>query len=198
MFFIFITQTDNNNRANKNQKVFKTHNRSNLPMDLIGILTSLATNPLLYSIVFLIYVILAAVVLPIPVEIGLFNYHIHPAILIFILALGKAIGALVVFQIGVTARKKMKKFSTDIDFVNKLVEYSEEFVKRYGYYGLFIILSIPLMIDSVSLYLFSLLNPEEKGKGMDREWFTIINFFAGATRGVITLLVFYTVGLKLV
>lgn len=167
-------------------------------MGLIEILTSFATNPVLYSIVFLIYAILAAVILPIPVEIGLFNYHIHPVILISILALGKAIGALIVFHIGITARKKMKDYSTDIEFINKLIEYSEDFVRKYGYYGLFIILSVPLMIDSISLYLFSLLNPEERGEGMDKEWFTIINFFAGALRGIITFLVFYTLGLRLV
>lgn len=168
-------------------------------MDLIGILTELATNPIAYSIVFLIYSILAAVILPIPVEIGLFNYHIHPLILISILAIGKGIGALIVFEISTKARKKMKKYSsTENKFIKKLIDYSEWFVQKYGYYGLLLVLSTPLMIDSVSLYLFSLLNPEEKGEGMDREWFTITNVIAGAIRGIITLAVFYWVGLKLV
>ncbi len=167
-------------------------------MDLISILSGLATDPFSYSIVFLIYVILAVIILPIPVEIGLFNYHINPFLLIFLLALGKAIGAFIVFEISMTARKKIKRYSTDIGFINKMIKYSEEFVKKYGYYGLFIILSTPLMIDSISLYLFSLLNPEEKGVGMNKEWFTLINFLAGAVRGTITLIIFYTVGLRLV
>ncbi|MFW5953085.1 MAG: hypothetical protein ACOCSJ_02885, partial [Candidatus Natronoplasma sp.] len=133
-------------------------------MDLIEILTNLATNPFAYSIVFLIYVILAAIILPIPVEVGLFNYHIHPAILIGILALGKGIGAFIVFEIGTSARKKLKKYSSPKNrVIKKLLVYSEWFVKKYGYYGLLIILSTPLMIDSISLYLFTLLNPEEKG-----------------------------------
>lgn len=168
-------------------------------MDLIEILTSLATNPFAYSIVFFIYVVLAAVILPIPVEIGLFNFHIHPVFLISILALGKGYGAFIVFNIGKTARKRLKKLSSPKNwFLKKLLEYSEWFVKKYGYYGLLIILSTPLMIDSISLYLFSLLNPEEKGEGMKIEGFTIINVIAGAVRGIITLAVFYWVGLKLV
>ncbi|MBS3781978.1 MAG: hypothetical protein KGY66_06920 [Candidatus Thermoplasmatota archaeon] len=168
-------------------------------MDLIEILTNFATNPFAYSVVFLIYSILAAVILPIPVEVGLFNYHIHPIILISILALGKGIGAFIVFHIGTSARKRLKKLSTPENrILKKILEYSEWFVKKYGYYGLLIILSTPLMIDSISLYLFSLLNPEEKGKGMEVEGFTIINIIGGALRGVITLAVFYWVGLKLV
>ncbi|MFP4000738.1 MAG: hypothetical protein ACLFSM_08185 [Thermoplasmata archaeon] len=168
-------------------------------MDLIEILTGLATNPLAYSLVFLTYSILAAVILPIPVEIGLFNYHIHPAILVSILALGKGIGAFIVFEISTSARKRLKRFSSPKNkVVKKLLEYSEWFVKKYGYYGLLIVLSTPLMIDSISLYLFSLLNPEEKGEGMESGWFTLINIIAGAVRGIITLAVFYWVGLKLV
>ncbi|MFW5903966.1 MAG: hypothetical protein ACOCTK_00705 [Candidatus Saliniplasma sp.] len=168
-------------------------------MALIEVLTGLAKDPIGYSVVFLIYSILAAVILPIPVELGLFNYHIHPAILISILALGKGIGALIVFEIGTSTRKRLKKYSSPKNrFIKKMVEYSESFVKKYGYYGLFVILSTPLMIDSISLYLFSLLNPEEEGEGMERNGFVLINIIAGALRGIITLVVFYRVGIKLV
>ncbi len=167
-------------------------------MDLIGFLTGLATNPISYSIVFFTYTVLAAVILPIPVEIGLFNFHMHPALLVTILALGKGAGSLIVFEIGTKARGKIKKFSVSNAFIKKIVEYSEWFVENYGYYGLLLVLSTPLMIDSISLYLFSLLNPEEKGIGMDREWFVGTNIVAGAIRGIITLAVFYYVGYKLV
>lgn len=167
-------------------------------MDFIGFLTSLATDPVLYSIVFFIYTVLAAVILPIPVEIGLFNFHMHPALLVTILALGKGAGSLIVFEIGTKAREKIKKISYSNSFIKKIVEYSEWFVKNYGYYGLLLVLSIPLMIDSISLYLFSLLNPEEEGIGMDRKWFVGTNIIAGAIRGVITLAVFYYIGYKLV
>ncbi|MFO7792369.1 MAG: hypothetical protein R6W73_05220 [Candidatus Saliniplasma sp.] len=166
-------------------------------MDLIGILLNAGSDPLTYSIIFFVYVVLAAVVLPIPVEIGLFNPYINPILLISILAVGKGVGSFFVFEIGTKARKKMKKISTSNSFINKIVEYSEWFVKKWGYYGLLIILSTPLMIDSISLYLFSLLNPEKKGEGMDMRPFILVNIVGGAIRGIITLAVFYYAGIKL-
>jgi len=56
------------------------------------------------------------------------------------------------------------------------------------------------MIDSATLYLFSLLNPKE-GKGkrvMARKWFVLINIAAGATRGSIIFIITYFIGVKLV
>lgn len=168
-------------------------------MNLIDVLFSIGNDPVQYSLLFFTYAVLAAVILPIPVEIGLFNMAIHPAILVSVLALGKGAGSYFVFQIGVTAREKIKRWSEKNSFSSKIVEYSEAFVKKYGYVGLFIILSIPLMIDSISLYLFSLLNPDEDGeKAMRKNWFIVINIVAGAVRGIITLAVFYYVGVKLV
>lgn len=168
-------------------------------MSLIDILFSIGNDPVQYSLVFFTYAVLAAVILPIPVELGLFNFAIHPVILISVLALGKGVGSYFVFEIGVTARGKIKEWSEKTKISSKIVEYSEEFVKKYGYIGLFIILSTPLMIDSVSLYLFSLLNADEDGgRAMEKGWFILINIAAGAVRGIITLAVFYYVGIKLV
>ncbi len=167
-------------------------------MDLIAILVGAFENPLIYSTIFFIYAVLAAVVLPIPVEIGLFNPYVHWFWKVLILAMGKGVGAFFVFQVGTKARMKMKNFSLGGRITKKIIEYCEWFVKNYGYYGLLIILSIPLMIDSISLYLFSLLNPEEEGKGMEKGWFVVINTIAGGIRGAITLAVFYYVGYKLV
>ena len=47
-------------------------------MESISVLVNVFEDPLMYSIFFLIYVILAAIILPIPVEIGLFNPNINP------------------------------------------------------------------------------------------------------------------------
>lgn len=167
-------------------------------MDLIAILIGAFENPLSYSIIFFIYAVLAAVILPIPVEIGLFNPYVHPIWKILILALGKGVGAYLVFQVGATARTKLKNFSVGGKVTRKILDYCEGFVKNYGYYGLLIILSIPLMIDSISLYLFSLLNPKEKDNAMVKSWFVVINIIAGAIRGAITLAIFYMIGVKLV
>jgi len=168
-------------------------------MDIIDVLINSFGDPLTYSFIFLIYVILTVLFLPIPVEIGLFNPFINPVLLLCILALGKGIGAFLVFIIGLKIRKIIKKISFGTPFLKKIITYCEKFVKKYGYIGLFIIMSIPLMIDSVSLYLFSLLNSEENGKtSLVKSKFVLINIFAGATRGAIILAFAYLFNTKLV
>lgn len=168
-------------------------------MDFINLLLNLMKNPVYYSIIFFIYVVLAAVILPIPVEIGLFNPYFNPIGLISILAIGKGIGALIVFEIGAKARSIIKKHSTGTKLTKRIINYCETFVEKYGYIGLFIIMSTPLMIDSASLYLFSLLNPKHDGKrAMARNKFVIINILAGAIRGGIIIALFYYIGIKLI
>ena len=75
--------------------------------------------------------------------------------------------------------------------LKKILYYCEQFVKKYGHIGLFIIMSIPLMIDSVTLYLFSLLNPkEETGKyAIAKRKFILINIGAGLVRGSIIIII---------
>jgi membrane protein DedA with SNARE-associated domain len=168
-------------------------------MDLIDILLGAIGDPITYSIIFFIYVILAAMILPIPVEIGLFNPVIHYAWLIIILAIGKGVGAFLVFEIGTRIRGVLKKRSIGTPLTKKIVAWCERFVRKYGYYGLFIIMSTPLMIDSASLYLFSLLNSKDEGqRAMTRRWFVLINIAAGAVRGTIIFLVAYLIGIRLV
>lgn len=169
-------------------------------MDLIGLLTQTFQDPLLYSLIFFVYVVLAAVILPIPVEIGLFNPYLHPLLLIGILALGKGVGAGIVFIIGSNLRTFLKKFNPSTPLLKKILFYCELFVKKYGHIGLFIIMSIPLMIDSVSLYLFSLLNPkEETGKrALAQRRFILINIGAGIVRGSIIIIVAWLLKIQLV
>jgi membrane protein DedA with SNARE-associated domain len=168
-------------------------------MDFIDILIGGMQDPITYSIIFFIYVILAVLILPIPVEIGLFNPYIHPVLLIFILALGKGVGSSIAFEIGTRVRGILKKKSIGTPLTKKIVNWCEQFVRKYGYYGLFIIMSIPLMLDSVTLYLFSLLNPKYEGKkAMTRTWFVLINIAAGAVRGLIILLIAHFFSVRLV
>ena len=168
-------------------------------MDLTGILLGTIHDPISYSIIFFIYVILTVLFLPIPVEIGLFNPNIHPVLLIFILALGKGVGSAIAFEIGTRVRSAVKKKSIGTPLTKKIVAWCERFLMKYGYYGLFVIMSIPLMLDSVTVYLFSLLNPKDDGKrAMTRIWFVLINIVAGAVRGMIILLVAYLFSVRLV
>jgi len=169
-------------------------------MDTISLLFNLFEDPFMYSIIFLIYAILAAIILPIPVEIGLLNPNMNPILLIIIMGIGKGIGSLVVFNIGLKIRKAIKKRFTGSPFTKKMVKYCEDFVKKYGYIGLFIIMSTPLMIDSTTLYLFSVLNARKKegGRAMVQSHFIIINILAGITRGSIILFLVYYAGVRLV
>ncbi|MBN2599362.1 MAG: hypothetical protein JXA75_02390 [Candidatus Thermoplasmatota archaeon] len=168
-------------------------------MDLIEILLGAMQDPITYSILFFTYVVLTVLILPIPVEIGLFNPYIHPALLIGILAAGKGIGSCIAFEIGTRIRGAIKKRTIGTSLTKKIITACENFVRRYGYYGLFIILSIPLMLDSVTVYLFSVLNPNDAGKrALNRTWFVLINFAAGAVRGLIILLVAYFFSVRLV
>jgi membrane protein DedA with SNARE-associated domain len=168
-------------------------------MDFINILLEAMQDPILYSIIFIIYVILTVLILPIPVEIGLFNPYIHPILLIFILAIGKGIGSFIVFEIGTKVRSILKKTSMGTRLTKKIIAWCEQFVMKYGYYGLLIIMSIPLMVDSITVYLFSLLNPKKNGnKAMKRTWFVIINILAGALRATIIILIAYFTNIRLV
>ena len=168
-------------------------------MNLIDILLGTVKDPILYSIIFFIYVILAAVILPIPVEIGLFNSYIHPVLLISILALGKGVGAVIAFEIGSKVRDIFESKSLGTKLTKKIIDWCERFVIKYGYIGLLIIMSIPLMIDSATLYLFSLLNPKDDGKrAMTRMSFMIINIIAGAIRGSIIILIAIYFNIRLV
>ena len=170
-------------------------------MDLMQVLLDAMGNPLSYSVIFFIYVVLAAVILPIPVEIGLFNPELPQPLRwvlpIVILAAGKGVGAYIVYNIGYRARRKLKELSSGGELTTRIVEAAEGFVRRYGHIGLFIIMSIPLMIDSVSLYLFSLLNPHDREDALAERTFVVINVAAGAVRGVIILAVAYWVDVRL-
>ncbi len=167
-------------------------------MDFISFLMGLVNDPVAYGIVFFLYAVAAAVFLPIPVEIGLFNNNVHPVLLVVVLAAGKAVGSFIVFYIGIGVRKTLKKWSDGTPLTKKIVDSCERFVLKYGYVGLFIIMSIPLMIDSATLYLFSLLNTKEDGgRALEMPRFVLINFFAGILRGSIVLAVFYFIGIRL-
>jgi len=167
-------------------------------MDLISFLLEIANNPPAYGFVFFLYAIATAVFLPIPVEIGLFNSSVHPIGLILILAVGKAVGSLIVYYLGIGIRNTIKKWTNAGPLSKKIIEVCEGFVRKYGYVGLFLIMSIPLMIDSATLYLFSILNPDNsEGHVLHVRNFVFINFFAGLLRGSIVFVVFYFVDVRL-
>ena len=164
--------------------------------ELMDILFGASSNPFLYSVIFFIYCMGAAVILPLPVELGLFVGNVHPAIKVLVLGAGKAVGSYFVFFIGLKVDQSVKKMSVRFKRYGKFVDKMERFVGKYGYYSLYIILSIPMMIDTMPLYLFSIYNAEDDG--MSQKGFVIVNFFAGCTRAIIIITILYGFGVKMV
>lgn len=72
---------------------------------------------------------------------------------------------------------------------------SENFVRRYGIVAMYVIMSIPGMIDTVPLYLFSIIN--EEGTLMRLRDFAIANFLAGVNRAFIIFAVLELLGIRL-
>jgi hypothetical protein len=105
------------------------------------------------------------------------------------------IGSILVFHIGITLGDRIRTWRTDWRFFNRLVERCEWLVRKFRYLGLYIILSIPIMTDTVPLYIFSVFN--ENGI-LKRRWFALVILLGGITRGLIVFSVFALLGLKLV
>jgi membrane protein YqaA with SNARE-associated domain len=172
-------------------------------MDLMGALSSAVSNPWTYVLLFYVYCVLAAVLLPIPVELGLIglaagNYHLFGLpifhsflILAAVMGLGKATGGQIVFTIGVKLEDDVRRW-LKWKWFQRLMERSSWLVQRLGYVGLYFILSIPLMTDTVPLYLFSFLNRD--GSIFENRWFFVTNLLAGISRALLVGILFALAG----
>lgn len=157
-------------------------------MDFFGMILDGSSDPLLFGVFFFLYVVLNTLAFPLPVEAGLFNPAFHPLFLIGILALGRAVGAFFIFEIGGYIRKKTSTWAVEALQIRKIITILEGFIQRYGYYALFLLMSIPFMLDSVVLYLFSLLNKRKESQVvLARRWFITITIAASVLRGTIIL-----------
>jgi hypothetical protein len=157
-------------------------------MDLIqglwDFLNSVQNDIFIYSVFLFLYSIAAAIILPIPVEAALFISPATPFILkALLLGAGKAVGSVAIFYIGFELEGPVRRWSDRFKFFKKFVDFCEWFVAKLGYVGLFILLSIPLMSDTVVLYVFSLFNKE--GRVLQMKWFALVNLLAGITRAMI-------------
>jgi hypothetical protein len=82
--------------------------------------------------------------------------------------------------------RQQKKWTLKSQRIKQVVTSFENFIKKHGAAGLYVFMSIPLMVDTLPLYLFSMLNAEENGKrALSKKKFLLINILAGATRGTI-------------
>jgi hypothetical protein len=181
---------------------------------LLDFLNANQTDPLTYLLLFFLFSVAAAVFLPIPIEIGLiWNPGMFFPLKAIDLGLGKSVGAAAVFYIPTGVRRLVHHIrSGQPDFpepepsastplairwgwLRWLAEKSEKFTRRYGVIALYTIMSIPGMIDTVPLYVFSIIN---KDRSLIRlREFVLANFLAGINRAFIIYALLEVLGVNL-
>jgi membrane protein DedA with SNARE-associated domain len=154
-------------------------------VDLLQILADSYNTPWVYALLAFGYAILVAVILPIPIEVALLNPLIKQdwGFLIavsFAIAAGKTIGAWIIFVFGLNIEGSVRKWSERWRLAAWVVTKAEKFVGKTGYTGVYLLLSIPLMSDTIPIYVYSLFNKE--GKSLEQNMFLIANFLAALNR----------------
>jgi len=155
---------------------------------------------LVFIVLVFIYSILVAIILPIPIEIALWWPLAERNLLFFgsvaiVIGAGKATGSWAIFLLGLRVENTIIKWSKRFRLVEKLVRLCIAFVRRTSYFGLYILLSIPLMTDTIQIYVYSLFN--EGGKLLDMRIFVLANFLAGINRALVLALIFLFLGFRL-
>ncbi len=168
--------------------------------DFINLLLGAYANPAIFLPLVFLYAIAIAVILPIPIELSLvapildgqWGYLVSIALA---LAAGKTVGAWLIFVLGVKVEDSIRWWSEKWRFAKWFVDKADLFVQKTGYLGLYFLLSIPLMSDTIPIYLYSLFNKE--GKTLERNLFLAANFFAALNR-VAILAGLFVVGVDLI
>jgi len=180
---------------------------TNILDQLMDYLQANQTDPVTYLIVFFLFSVAAAIFLPIPIEIGLvWNPGMFFPVKALDLGLGKAVGAVGVFYIpsrlGKFARRhgwRGAPSATPVEprwgWLRWLSVKSEGFTRRYGIIAMYVIMSIPGMIDTVPLYVFSIINKE--GTLISLRDFVLANFLAGINRAFIIYALLEILGIRL-
>jgi len=160
---------------------------------LMEYLANNQADPATYLLIFFLFCIAAAIILPIPIEVALVvNPGIFFPIKALVMGLGKATGATAVYYIGARVEGSVLRFSK-WGWFKWLLDKSEAFVKRYGIVAMYIIMSIPGMVDTVPLYLFSIFN--KRGTTIRLRDFVLANFLAGITRAFLIFTIVELFGL---
>ena len=163
---------------------------------LMDYLSANQADPATYLLIFFLFCVAAAIILPIPVEVALVvNPSIHIAVKAAVMGLGKGTGALAVFFIGRKIDETVGQYAKRWRWYNWLLVKSEKLVRRYGYVAMYASMSVPGMVDTISLYLFSILNKE--GQLMTLKYFVLVNILAGVTRAFLIYTLFKAFGIEL-
>ncbi len=167
-------------------------------------LADLGGNSSMFLLAFFIFALLAALVLPIPIELGLtvlvardfslYGMDIYgtAALLALTMGFGKMVGSILVFKIGARIESTMEYWNR-WGGIRSIVNRMERLVARTKYVGLFVLLVIPLMTDTVPIYLWSIFN--DKGAVLELHKFAITNFLAGVARALIVIALFVHYGI---
>jgi len=231
---------------------------------LLNFLSANQTDTVTYLIFFFLFTVAGAVILPIPIEIGLvWNPGTSFAIKALDMGLGKAVGATIVFLIPIMILKASKwlekrrpirrltnafreageksginrsqvyrvtgdlldavKAALRKSGINRSRVYgkikekqsktpaatampswgwirwigrkSEALVRKHGVIAVYVLLSIPGMLDTVILYIFAIINANRTV--MTLRDFALANFLAGLNRAFITYAVLNILGIRL-
>ena len=162
-------------------------------VDLIAVLQDLFNNPVIYLLATFGYSILVAIILPIPIELALlpplltrqFGLFAWAALAV---AAGKTVGAWLIFRVGLRVEKSIRFWSDRYSWARRIIAGLSKFVEKTGYIGLYVLLSIPFMSDTVPIYLYSLFN--EEGKWLSERTYLLSNFLAAINRSAIWVLIF--------
>lgn len=168
-----------------------------MQMDITELMTSFLTNandPFTYSVLLMVFTVLSVIFLPFPVETALFISSLSPLYKAIIVGIGKAVGSAIVLRIGAGIGDIMNSRTMQLGIAKKVVNFCNYLVARFHYFGLYIILSIPFMVDTVPVYIFSIFNEEGF---MEPGAFAVVNFLAGVNRVLIILLIFALFGIKI-
>lgn len=165
----------------------------------LDFLLGLYDNPFVFLPIAFLFAVSVAVVLPIPIELALLGALIdqdwgYLSAIALALAVGKTVGAWLIFILGINLEGKIRLWSERWRFADLVVRWAEAFVRKTKYTGLYILLSIPLMSDTIPLYVYSLFN--EEGQALRRDMYLIANFLAALNRTAFLVVLFF-VGVNL-
>ncbi len=154
------------------------------------------TDPVVYSILLFLFTTIATLALPLPVEMALFfNLEQDVYSKAAMVAGGKAAAAIIVLRIGNLVNRLMSSRMMRTSLAKMFVQFCNWMVVKFHYAGLYFILSIPLMVDTVPVYLWGIFNEEGVIRAVP---FAYVNFLAGVNRVLIIMMIFELYGIKVV
>ncbi len=152
----------------------------------LDILEIYYNDPRIFLTVLLVYSILTAILLPIPVELALLPLITNIAFLgaaALSLGAGKALGAGAVFRLGLKVEGPIRYWCARHPAAGKFVGYVTRFVRATRWAGLFTFMAIPFFPDTLPIYIYSLFN--KQGQLISGRIFLLVNFLAGISRAFI-------------